>query len=698
VTSVALTYTANSYKFTTGSHVSALLLYAQQLQRQALADNHRQILRLQGDTLWCYQQAAQLAELLHQPYFWCGSAPEGIAPHSYKQLLGRETSLLIINALDDFDANAFAAAEGTLRGGGLLLLLTAKNITGDNRFYHYIDKQLSACRIAKICQDQPVSVILKNIETPQTPPALNLSEQKQAVAAIIKTVSGHRRRPLVLTANRGRGKSAALGIAAAQLLQSGLQTILVCAPNKLATSTLFKHASLLVTGNSEHQFSVTVNKQKIAFIAPDALLAEQPQCDLLFIDEAAALPVPMLETAAKHYSRLVFASTLHGYEGSGRGFALRFQKRLNEIAPQWRQLHLEQPIRWADNDPLESFTLNNLCLTESPYASPSYEANMPVKFTQITVQELLDSHTLLQEIFSLLVLAHYQTKPSDLQMLLNDDSLHIFVLRQDKQLLAVALLNQEGGFEEEISERIWLGKRRLQGNLVAQSLTFHSASKDAATQHYARVQRIAIHPSVQNKGLGKLFINHLAKWAEQKKYDHLCASFGATAQLLSFWQQLAFTTLRIGLSRDKSSGTHSLIVNRPLSEEGKALHNRLQQQFQKQFATQLSRQLKEMDSELVAKLLLELPEKTITAALIDSYCQGNLPYEFAEPLLIELLLYTSLQSLNKAQQSLAIEKILQNHSWAEICNRQQYNGKKQAQSALKNTIKQLLEEDNHALR
>ena len=678
--------------------MSTLLSFARHLQQQATHNNHRQILRLQGDQSWCYQQAILLIEQLQLGYFWCGPGPDSISTTSYKQILGRETSLLIINAYQAFDANAFAAAEGTLRGGGLLLLLTPETIPAEDLFYRYLDAQLTTYCQATIREDHPIPALTEETIATETKAALNLCEQQTAIAAIIKTVTGHRRRPLVLTANRGRGKSAALGIAAAQLLKSGLKTILVCAPNKLATTTLFKHAALLLTGECEHQYSVSKDKQSIDFIAPDALLADLPQCDLLIIDEAAALPVPMLEAGAKHYSRLVFATTQHGYEGSGRGFALRFQKRLAEIAPQWRQLHLEQPIRWAINDPVESFTLNNLCLTESPFDNPSYLPDASVQFEQITPQQLIANQQLLQETFSLLVLAHYQTKPSDLEKLLNDKALRIFVLKQNQRLLGVALINEEGGLEAQLCEQIWQGKRRLQGNLVAQSLTFHSACKEAGSFRYARIQRIAIHPALQNLGLGKQFINHLARWAENCQFDHLCASFGATADLLSFWQQLVFTTLRIGLTKDKSSGTHSVIVNRPISEQGKKLHHRIHRQFQEQFAIQLSRHLQEIDAQLVFNLLTEFSKTTISDTRLDSYCNGNLPYEFVEPVLVKLLLNTDFKSLSKTQQSLTIQKILQNNSWAEVCRKQQLTGKKQAQNALKSAIKQLLKEENHASR
>ncbi|WP_028862259.1 tRNA(Met) cytidine acetyltransferase TmcA [Psychromonas aquimarina] len=676
----------------------SILSFADTLQHLAAADNHRCLLRLQGESDWCLSQALQLIKQRAQPYFWYGNAPDEICSTSFKQILGRETPLLVINALEHFDANAFAACEGTLRGGGLLILLSPTEIADEDLFYQYISSQLSACRFITIRQDHPLPDLEypHRVSTINNP--LNLTQQQTAVEAVIKTVTGHRRRPLVLTANRGRGKSASLGIAAAELLKRGSKRILVCAPNKQATATLFKHADLILNNSENNCFAIIDKNKSIEFIAPDSLLAEKPKCDLLMIDEAAALPVPTLETLVKHYSRVVFATTQHGYEGSGRGFALRFQKRLNEIAPQWRQLHLDQPIRWAENDPVENFTLNSLCLTKSLCEKPLYNNKQSLQFEKLNALQLASDKALLQEVFSLLVLAHYQTKPSDLEKLLNDRSLHIFIIKQNKQLLAVALINEEGGLDEELSSKIWLGSRRVQGNLIAQSLTFHCAFKQAACESYARIQRIAVHPECQHQGLGKLFISRLINWAECSQFDHICASFGATADLLAFWQQQAFTTLRIGSTRDSSSGTHSIIVNLPLSEKGRILHSAVREQFQQQFPVQLSRHLQHIEAELVLSILNEFSKTDPKAEQLLSYIEGNRPYEYVEQMLSELVINSSLNNLTKEQQSLTIQKIVQNNSWPEVCKKHNYSGKKEAQSKLKCAVKQLLKEETNEIR
>ncbi|MEF1307638.1 tRNA(Met) cytidine acetyltransferase, partial [Vibrio owensii] len=93
----------------------------------------------------------------------------------------------------------------------------------------------------------------------------------------------------------------------------------------------------------------------IQFIAPDELLSTLPECDLLLVDEAAAIPVPMPKQITEQYHRLVFSTTIHGYEGCGRGFTLKFVDWLQKQRPGMNLCHLQQPIRWATNDNLEAW-------------------------------------------------------------------------------------------------------------------------------------------------------------------------------------------------------------------------------------------------------------------------------------------------------------------------------------------------------
>ncbi|WP_243834642.1 tRNA(Met) cytidine acetyltransferase TmcA [Psychromonas algarum] len=667
--------------------MSTATQFYQQLKCLAQQTHHRQLYCLQGSQSWCFKQAIEVIEYESIDYNWCGESPTNVTSTPYKSLLGQDTQLLILNMQQNFDANMFAAAEGSVCGGAIIVLLLPEEINATDYFYQYIIQQLSLHQFPLLKEQGLASFLTQaNDLTKVRVNNLHLIEQQYAIESIIQTVTGHRRRPLVLTANRGRGKSAALGIAAATLVNRGLSKILICAPSKQAVSTLYKHAALILDDPNNHI--------KLEFIAPDALALEKPSCDLLIIDEAAAIPIKQLVAFTKHYSRLVFATTQFGYEGSGRGFALRFQQQLKEIAPNYRNLHLNQAIRWAENDPVEKFTLSSLCLMEiTPLLKPIEDQLHSPTIEIINKADLIQQPKLLNQLFSLLVNAHYQTKPSDLVTLLNDQQQSIIAVQQNNQILGIALINNEGGFDKDISQQIYQGQRRPKGHLIAQSLTFHSGFKLAATQSYARIQRIAIQPLLQKKLLGSQLLDWIINWAKAKEFDHISASFAGSDYLLRFWLRHQLQILRIGTRKDKSSGEHSFMVNLPLSLQGKELHHQIQTDFKKQVKIQLSRQLKYLNPELIVLLWPQIISKQSTPAIeqpLIAYTEANQSYENIEYLLIELLYTRSLDALSSKQQHCIIQKVIQNHSWQEIVQQHNFTGQKQAHAFLKNCICELL--------
>jgi len=625
-----------------GSLLSVVTQFYQQLKYLAEQSNHRQLFCIQGTLQWCFEQASAIIEFENNDYKWCGESPTSVETCHYLSLLGQDVHLLFMNMHQQFDANMFAAAEGAVCGGSIIVLLLPDQTTIDDK-------------------------------------------QQQAIKQIINTVKGHRRRPLVITANRGRGKSASLGIAAATLINQGLTKIIICAPSKQATTTIYKHATLTLMDDE--------NLQRLIFMPPDALKNEQPECDLLIIDEAAAIPVKLLISFTKRYSRIVYATTQFGYEGSGRGFALRFQQQLNNIAPEWRSFQLTHPIRWAENDPVETFTLTSLCLIEQSAQTTINDNDLKPTISIIEQAALLGKPELLNQLFSLLVNAHYQTKPSDLASLLNDQNLTIIAMRQDQEIIAVSLISHEGRFDQTTSEQIYQGKRRPNGHLIAQSLTFHSGFKNAATHSFARIQRIAVQPKLQRKQLGSQLLQWIINWAATQQFDHLSASFAASDNLLQFWLRHQLQVVRIGIRKDKSSGQHSFMVNLPLSPQGKELHYQIQTDFHKQVKVQVSRQLRQLDSSLIITLWPNIAFerlKVSTQQALSAYVNANRSYDNVEYLLIELLYSSSLTSLTSQQQRCLVEKVIQNHSWQEIIQQHHFTGQKQAQAFVKKCIDDLL--------
>ena len=566
-------------------------------------------------------------------------------------LLGQERQLLIVDAHTGLSADAFGALSGTLGSGGLLMLLTPPltqwadqpqanpYTSAASRFVGHLLQCLQSDP-APLLIEQPDHLTPPRHEYhPAGPrrvePPCRSDDQRQAVDAITTLADSPSPPPLVITSDRGRGKSAALGIAAAQLLETrpGYR-IGICAPRPAASAALFERATTLLPDSTAGRNRLDYHGGSLRFLAPDALLAQRPALDLLLIDEAAALPVPVLARIAAGYSRLVFASTVHGYEGTGRGFALRFAKVLDQQSPGWRSLSLAEPIRWRENDPLERFVFRSLLLDAEP-ADPEPELTPDhCRFVELDRDLLVQDSRYLRELFGLLVLAHYRTRPEDLQRLLDDPKLRLFALEHREHPVAVLVLGNEGGFDAALAEAIYLGRRRPQGHLLAQSLAFHAGVPDAARYRYGRILRIGVHPLLQRRGLGSALLARVLESLETgTDLDAVGASFSASAELVPFWQRAGLNPVRLGLTREHTSGQPALLVLKPLSKQGETVYRRARDRFEQHWPSLRAGPLRDIDSALAEYLQPAATprlEKTLTQADIEdieSYVHGQRGYE-----------------------------------------------------------------------
>ncbi|KAF2591746.1 hypothetical protein F2Q70_00041087, partial [Brassica cretica] len=115
------------------------------------------------------------------------------------------------------------------------------------------------------------------------------------------------------------------------------------------------------------------HRQTIQYIQPHEH-EKLSQVELLVIDEAAAIPLPVVKSLLGPY--LVFlSSTVSGYEGTGRSLSLKLLQQLDEQsrAPAtglegslsgclFKKIELNESIRYASGDPIESWLNGLLCL------------------------------------------------------------------------------------------------------------------------------------------------------------------------------------------------------------------------------------------------------------------------------------------------------------------------------------------------
>eukprot|EP00475_Leptophrys_vorax_P004586 TRINITY_DN12740_c0_g2_i1.p1 TRINITY_DN12740_c0_g2~~TRINITY_DN12740_c0_g2_i1.p1 ORF type:complete len:761 (-),score=225.24 TRINITY_DN12740_c0_g2_i1:25-2214(-) len=252
------------------------------------------------------------------------------------------------------------------------------------------------------------------------------------------------------------------------------------------------------------------------------------QAELLVIDEAAAIPLPVVKNLFGPY--LVFlSSTINGYEGTGRSLSLKLLKQLREqtvsgtnmnVSATGRsliELNLQEPIRYAPGDKIEKWLNELLCLecTNQTYQlsngvpHPSqcelYYVNRDTLFSYHRASEAF-----LQRMMSLYVSSHYKNSPNDLQLMSDAPAHHLFVLlgAVDEEsgglpdVLAVVQVCIEGMITRESVKQSLARGIRKSGDLIPWTISQQYQDHDFAGLSGARVVRVATHPDAQRMGYG----------------------------------------------------------------------------------------------------------------------------------------------------------------------------------------------------
>ncbi|KAI5119397.1 hypothetical protein M0805_005940 [Coniferiporia weirii] len=395
-------------------------------------------------------------------------------------------------------------------------------------------------------------------------------DQAQAILTFVdaiaeKTLSS----TVTLTAARGRGKSAALGLAIAAALAHGYSNIFVTSPSPENLKTLFEfifkgmdalgyeeHLDYDIAQSTNPDFNkaiVRVNifrehRQTIQYIQPqDAHVLGQ--AELVIIDEAAAIPLPLVRNLLGPY--LVFmASTINGYEGTGRSLSLKLIQQLREStrpslskdaqpaddaaiastssskkpvakappkARTLREIKLETPIRYSAGDRIEKWLNTILCL-DAAIAPRGLAQGCPhpskCELFYVSRDTLFSFHpaseVFLQRMMALYVASHYKNQPNDLQLLSDAPAHHLFVLlpplKDDESHLPEPIVVLQVALEGNISKQAIMESLsrglRSGGDLIPWLVSQQFQETQFALLSGARVVRIATHPDYTNMGYG----------------------------------------------------------------------------------------------------------------------------------------------------------------------------------------------------
>ena len=423
-------------------------------------------------------------------------------------------------------------------------------------------------------------------------------DQAKAIVTFVEAIAEKTLRSTVaLTDARGRGKSAALGLAVAAAVAHGYSNIFITSPTPENLRTLFEfifkgfdalkydeHLDYDIIQSTNPSFNkaiVRVNvfrnhRQTIQYIRPeDAHVLGQ--AELVVIDEAAAIPLPLVKKLIGPY--LVFmASTINGYEGTGRSLSLKLIQQLREQSRGYlgkasktisdetgttvtregkptksdatttstatkptpiggrtlREIKLSEPIRYAPGDPVEKW-LNALLCLDATNPSPSRFAlaqgcphPSQCQLWAISRDTLFSFHPVseafLQKLMALYVASHYKNSPNDLQLMSDAPAHQLFVLlapvNPSDTSLPEPLCVIQVALEGEISKQTIINSlsrgQRSDGDMIPQLVAMQFQDPDFASLSGGRIVRIATSPEYIKMGYGSRALELLTDFYEGK--------------------------------------------------------------------------------------------------------------------------------------------------------------------------------------
>ncbi|PHH83277.1 hypothetical protein CDD82_2457 [Ophiocordyceps australis] len=405
-------------------------------------------------------------------------------------------------------------------------------------------------------------------------------DQAKALVTFTESIAEKTLRSTVtLTAARGRGKSAALGVAVAAAVAYGYSNIFITSPSPENLKTLFEfifkgfdalgyadHADYSIIQSTNPDFNkaiVRVNvhrqhRQTIQYIRPqDAHVLGQ--AELVVIDEAAAIPLPLVRKLMGPY--LVFmASTINGYEGTGRSLSLKLIKQLREqsrsaslvtdgqgrlvdrskkeaagsdefqTARKLREMSLEEPIRYSRGDSVEKWLNKLLCLDATLPKTKSSIHGCPdptqCELVMVNRDTLFSFHPVseafLQQMVALYVASHYKNSPDDLQLMSDAPAHELFVLVppnvENSGKLPEPLCVIQVALEGKISRQSVLNSlsrgQRPHGDLIPWLVSQQFQDDEFASLSGARIVRIATNPEYVAMGYGTKALHLLVDYYE----------------------------------------------------------------------------------------------------------------------------------------------------------------------------------------
>ncbi len=645
------------------------------------------------------------------------------------KLLGTTYDLLILDIYYSFQPSDVGKLYGIVRGGGLIFLIVPKLEEWKEMLnrYHYriltppfkekdIRKNFIPWFIKKLEEHKGIAIIedgeiikkgfYKSVKEERKKPILpnernfNDIAYKLAITQdqvdFIKLLENLIEKPnpittVVLKANRGRGKSSAIGIALPALIERLLEykrnmRVMLVAPDIKNVQEIFRFAEIVwkKMGYKPNKrklngdiFEISIQNATIDYHKPiDAI---ERYADIIVVDEAASIPPNILLQFLEKTNRIIYSSTIHGYEGAGRSFSIRFLKRLREKKTKLFEFEMEEPIRYSRHDPIEKWAFDTLLLdAEAPDVK---EIDLKeVAYEKFDMKNILKEEEKLREFFGILILAHYKNNPNDLAILCDAPNQLARALSYKGKIICSMQIALEGNMDKDDCNRLYYESAMLPGNVIPQLMVRHYRKKKYGKYKGIRIVRIAVHPDLFRHGIGSKALENIINEATEMGMDYVGASFGATIALLKFWMKNGFLPMHMTTSRNEVSAEFSVTVIKPLNKEFEEELKWMRKEFVKRFMYWLIEPLRDLNTNIALIILesyegekndLGLDDNELNRILAYIWRAG-LTYKTVKDCLFKLaynfFLGNRKNLLSRNEKLLLLAKCLQCKSWDRVAN------------------------------
>ncbi len=661
-----------------------------------------------------------------------------------EKYLGTTFDVLIMDLTQDLKPNDLGRLIGVVRGGGLILLATPPWNSWDrfltifkrnlvvpqypeprHIFIEWVKRKLLECNNIAV-YDADGGVVVKSFEFSKASAKSSkpieypretmfplivyeqaVTQDQVSVISILERLYEKPRRGekklVVIIADRGRGKSCAVGIGVVGLIYalSKLKPkvrVLVTAPEPsnvqslmmLARQTLDKLGlSYSIEVRGGNVIELRGEKFSIEYWEPIAI--PKLKGDIVVVDEAAGLSVTILYKIWGAHSRVVVSTTIHGYEGAGRGFSLRFLGRVRKDPKTVTyEYEMKEPIRYAEDDPIERWQFNALLLDAEPCELDHDDLlaveSLKLEYVKYDPKYLFspEGEEELRQLFGIYVLAHYRNEPDDLGMIADAPHHMIMAAKIPSGKVVCAIQAAiEGPIERSEALELLRGGK-IPGNIIPDRFLKHLRMVEFANTKGLRIVRIATHPNLQGRGIGTWALSRVIEEAKNMGLDWVGAGFGVNEDLLKFWLRLGFKVIHISPARNPVSGEYTVIVIKPISTIAEDLVNVASREFSIKLLNSISVNYRDLEI-TVAKLMLEqgaslikdLKQVFSSPIQVDrlwAYCNGSMTFEASADLMYLiakhywLLEASSRPKLSKVQEEILVGRVLQGREWSEVAD------------------------------